>query len=262
MSLSIANWWLMPLFMMLIVGIICPATGVILITHKRLLQANLISHSVLPGLAMAVAIGVDPALGGLLSGLIGAFLAERLALKRSENNEAVINTVLAGTLGFGVLLIPLLGIRINLESVLFGDLLTVGWADLIRTSIAATALLILVRTSYQHLVYIGLDPEGAAASGVRVSTLQLALGCITALVVVSSMAAVGIVLVISLLSAPSLFGLTQAPSLWIAMVRSSGFGTLLVLIGFSLAIIFNLPPGPLIGVLCMASLTFERKKVA
>ncbi len=102
MHLSLSAWWLMPLIMALLVGLICPATGAILITQRRLLQANLISHSVLPGLALAVAIGIDPALGGVLSGLIGAFIAERIALRRNENNEAVINTVLAGTLGFGV----------------------------------------------------------------------------------------------------------------------------------------------------------------
>ncbi len=88
--------------MALLVGMICPATGAVLITHRRLLQANLISHSVVPGLVLALAIGVDPSLGGIISGLIGAVIAEKLASKKNEGNEAVINTVLAGTLGLGV----------------------------------------------------------------------------------------------------------------------------------------------------------------
>ncbi len=246
--------------MALLVGMICPATGAVLITHRRLLQANLISHAVVPGLVLALAIGVDPSLGGVLSGLVGALVAERLALKRNGENDAIINTVLAGTLGLGVLLIPLLEIRIDLESILFGDLLAVGSADLIRTLLAGTALLLLLRTSYQELVYLGLDPECAAASGLRVSSLRLALGFVTALVVVSSMAAVGVVLVIGLLSAPALFGLYQAPSLHTAMMRSAVFGTLLTFAGFLLAIAFNLSPGPLIGVICLLSLPFLREK--
>ena len=125
---------------------ICPATGAVLITHRRLLQANLISHAVVPGLVLALAIGIDPSLGGVLSGLVGAVIAERLSSKRKEDNEAVINTVLAGSLGLGVLLIPLLQIRVNLESILFGDLLAVGSADLIRTVLSAIALLLLLRT--------------------------------------------------------------------------------------------------------------------
>ncbi len=218
----------------------------------------MISHSVVPGIVLALAIGVDPSLGGVLSGLVGAVVAERLASKSNGHNEAVINTVLAGTLGLGVLLIPLLEIRIDLESILFGDLLAVGADELIRTLIAAVALLLLLRTSYQKLVYIGLDPEGASASGLNVSSLRLALGLVTALVVVSSMAAVGVILVIGLLSAPTIFGLSQAPSLHSAMVRSALFGLLLSFFGFFLAIAFNLSPGPLIGVLCLFSLLLAR----
>ena len=245
--------------MALLVGMLCPATGALLITHRRLLQANLISHAVVPGIILALAIGVDPSLGGVLSGLIGAVVAERLASKRNRDNEAIINTVLAGTLGLGVLLIPLLEIRVDLESILFGDLLAVGSADLIRTLLATIALLLLLQTSYQKLVYLGLDPEGASASGLKISSLRLALGFVTALVVVSSMAAVGVVLVIGLLSAPALFGLYQAPSLHTAMVRSSGVGLLLSFGGFLLAIAFNLSPAPLIGCLCLFSLFFLRE---
>ena len=132
-----ATWWICPLLMTILVGILCPATGTVLITQRRLLQANLISHGVVPGLVLAFAIGVDPALGGVISGLVGAVVAERLTLRRNEDNEAVINTVLAGTLGFGVLLIPLLKIRIDLESILFGDLLAAGPSDLIRVVVAS-----------------------------------------------------------------------------------------------------------------------------
>tara|TARA_B100000579_G_scaffold322165_1_gene271894 strand:- start:393 stop:746 length:354 start_codon:yes stop_codon:yes gene_type:complete len=113
---------------------------------------------------------------------------------------------------------------------------------------------------YDKLVHIGLDPEGASSSGVNVSLLNLALGLTTSLVIVSSMSAVGVILVIALLSTPTLLGLHQASALGIAMVRSSIFGLLISLLGFWLAIVLNLAPGPLISVLCMASLAFAPKK--
>ena len=70
------NWWVLPFLIALLVGMLCPATGAVLITHRRLLQANLISHAVVPGIVLALAIGVDPSLGGVLSGLVGAIVAE------------------------------------------------------------------------------------------------------------------------------------------------------------------------------------------
>ena len=168
------------------------------------------------------------------------------------------NTILAGMLGFGVLLIPLLGIRIDLEAVLFGDLLTANLSDLLRTIIAFLTFILLITFGYEKVVYVGLDPEGASASGINVSLFNLALSFTTALVIVSSMSAVGVILVIALLSTPTLLGLDKAQSLRIAMMRSSFFGLCISLLGFILSIIFNLSPGPAISVICVASLVIPK----
>ncbi len=112
MSFINSSWWLVPLIITIFSGILCPAMGTVLITHRRLLQVNLISHCVLPGLALALALGIHPSIGGVISGLLGSVIAESLTNKKSENYEAIMNTILAGMLGFGVLIIPLLGIRL------------------------------------------------------------------------------------------------------------------------------------------------------
>ena len=220
MSFINNNWWLVPLIITIFSGILCPAMGTVLITHKRLLQVNLISHCVLPGLALALALAFTLQLVALY-GLLGSVIAESLTNRKSENYEAVMNTILAGMLGFGVLIIPLLGIRIDLEAVLFGDLLTANFGDLLRTIIAFLVFIILIIFGYENVVYVGLDPEGASASGINVSLLNLALSFTTALVIVSSMSAVGVILVLALLSTPTLLGLNKAHSLRTAMMRSS-----------------------------------------
>ncbi|NBQ26282.1 MAG: hypothetical protein EBU26_18885, partial [Verrucomicrobia bacterium] len=51
------RWWLLPLTISVLIGAICPATGALLITQRRVLLANLMAHSVLPGLVVALAIG-------------------------------------------------------------------------------------------------------------------------------------------------------------------------------------------------------------
>ncbi len=82
MSLINTIWWIIPLLITIFTGLLCPAIGTVLITHKRLLQVNLISHCVLPGLALAVALGVDASIGGVISGLMGALAADNLANKK------------------------------------------------------------------------------------------------------------------------------------------------------------------------------------
>lgn len=254
-----SSWWLLPLALALLIGALCPLAGTLLLVQRRLFLANLISHAVLPGLALAVALRLDPALGGVVSGVAGALVAERLSRGEAPGtggDEAVLNTVLAGFLGLGVLLIPLLHIRVDLEAVLFGDLLAAAPLDLARSGVALAAVGALLVFRYHQLVYLGVDPMGAASAGLPVRRLRLLLTLVTAFTVVSAMTAVGVVLVIGLMGAPALLVLGGAVSLRQALLRAALAGLAISGAGFLLAIqpAVNLPPGPLIGVLCMALL--------
>lgn len=252
-------WWLLPLVLALVIGGLCPLAGTLLLVQRRLFLANLVSHAVLPGLALALALRLDPALGGVISGVVGALVAERLSRPDrpgDAGDEAVLNTVLAGFLGLGVLLIPLLHIRVNLEAVLFGDLLAAAPADLVRSLVALAAVLVLVVLRHRDYVYLGVDPLGAAGAGLPVRRLRLLLTLVTAFTVVSAMTAVGVVLVIGLMGAPALFVLPWVSSLRQALLWSALVGMLISAAGFLIAIqpLVNLPPGPLIGVLCLGLL--------
>jgi zinc/manganese transport system permease protein len=92
-----------------------------------------------------------------------------------------------------------------------------------------------------------------------VQRLRLLLTLVTAFTVVSAMTAVGVVLVIGLMGAPALLALPGALSLRQALWRGAALGTLLSGGGFLLAIQpwVNLPPGPLIGVLCLLLLPMQ-----
>ena len=72
---------------------------------------------------LALAFELDPSLGGLISGLMGALVAEQLTQRFRGREEGAMNTVLAGFTALGVLLVPLLQARVDLESILFGDIL-------------------------------------------------------------------------------------------------------------------------------------------
>ncbi len=251
-------WWLTPLLLALLIGLICPATGSLLLTQRRILLANLLAHSMLPGLVLALAFELDPTIGGLISGLIGALLAERLSQQFKGREEGAMNTVLAGFTALGVLLVPLLQARVDLETVLFGDLLAAGSNDLVRTGIAALALLMLLFSHYRDLVFLGVDPEGAVAARRPVSQIRFLSIVITALVVISAITAVGIVLVIGLLCAPVLMHVERSLSLRDLIFRSAGTGLILCGGGMMLAVAGDLPPGPLIGVLCVTMLFIRR----
>ena len=251
-------WWLLPLVLSLLIGVICPATGSLLITQRRILLANLMAHSVLPGLVIALAIGIDPTFGGLISGLLGALIAERLNQRFKGREESSMNTVLAGFTALGVLLVPLLQTRVDLETILFGDLLAANSSDLIRTLIATSALILLLLTRYQDLVFLGVDPDGAIAAKRPVTQIRFVAIIITALVIISAITAVGIILVIALLCAPVLMHIERSTSLKQLIIKSSATGLALTSGGMMLSIAVDLPPGPVIGSICMITLILKK----
>jgi zinc/manganese transport system permease protein len=251
-------WWLTPLILSLLIGVICPATGSLLITQRRILLANLMAHSVLPGLVIALAIGIDPTFGGLISGLLGALVAERLNQRFKGREESSMNTVLAGFTALGVLLVPLLQTRVDLETILFGDLLAANSSDVIRTLIATFALVLLLLTRYQDLVFLGVDPDGAIAAKRPVTLIRFVAIIITALVIISAITAVGIILVIALLCAPVLMHIERSTSLKQLILKSAATGLALTSGGMMIAIAVDLPPGPVIGSLCMLTLILKK----
>jgi len=252
-------WWLLPLLFALLEGVICGATGVLLLTQRRLLQANLIAHGVLPGLALALALKLDPAIGGWLSGLAAALVAERLIRTQQRQQDAVINTVLAGSLAVGVLLLSLLRLQVELEPLLFGDLLLAGWRDLLQTLLAGGVGWVFLASHYRQLVFSGVDPDGAEAAGIRLEHLHTLLALVTTLVIVSAIAAVGVILVIGLLCAPAVVATRRAGSLWNATGQAALIGASASVGGYGMALGLDLPPGPVIGLLCLAILLVPAK---
>lgn len=255
-------WWLLPLLLTLLVGVLCGLAGTLLVLRRRLLHSHLIAHAVLPGAVLALAAGLDPLPGGLVSGLLGSAGVEQLQHRRSRGaaSDPIVNTVLAASLGLGVLLQQAFGLEVDLPSLLFGDPFSAGAADLLQAALTLLLLLGLLWRWHGPLVFLALDPQGAAAAGLPVRRLQLLLSLCTALVIVVAMTAVGLILVVGLLAAPTVPALAGATSLAAALRRAAVAGLLLAGAGFVLALPLDLPPGPLIGVLAVGLLLLPRRR--
>ncbi|MEB3332425.1 MAG: metal ABC transporter permease [Synechococcaceae cyanobacterium] len=268
MRLILLPWWLLPLLLTLLVGVLCGLAGTLLVLRRRLLHSHLIAHAVLPGAVLALAAGLDPLPGGLASALLGSAGVEQLQRRQrrgesgeaGEAGDAIVNTVMAACLGLGVLLLQAFGLQIDLQSLLFGDPLSAGPLDLLQAAFTLLLLLGLLWRWHEPLVFLALDPEGAAAAGLPVRRLQLLLSLCTALVIAVAMAAVGLILVVGLLAAPTVPALAGAISLAAALRRAALAGLLLAGAGFTLALPLDLPPGPLIGVLAVGLLLLPRRR--
>jgi zinc/manganese transport system permease protein len=247
-------FWLIPLLLACCCGLSCPLLGTLLVLQRRVLTTNLMAYAVLPGVVIGQALGLPPLLTGMASALVAVLLVEALIAARRDDAgaaEALLNTVLSASLGLGVLLVQVLERPVDLEGLLFGDLLVAGPDDLVRMGLALVLVLLVIRGRFQQWQWLGMDPDGAEQLELPVRGLRLGMAALTALVVVSATAAVGLALVMALICAPSLAALAGATSLSQALRRAALIGLVVSLVGCVLAVGLNLPPGPLMASCCL-----------
>ena len=132
MLLLIFNWLIEPLtfeFMRsailtaILLGILCAVVGSYLIAQGMGLLGDVISHAVLPGLAIAFFFGVDIFLGAFISGTLSTFVIAWIQSQSCVKVDVAMALVFSGFLALGIVLITLLKSKLDLHSILFGDIL-------------------------------------------------------------------------------------------------------------------------------------------
>ncbi|MGB6423708.1 MAG: metal ABC transporter permease [Solirubrobacterales bacterium] len=195
----------------IIVGVLCGAVGVLVVVRGMALLADSYAHGVLPGVAIAVLLttaNADPSqiavlAGGLAGGLVTA-AGTTLILRRSglkEDTAAAVMFVFMLALGV-VLISRVSNFAVDLTAFLFGDVLSVDASELPLTAALAAAVLAAFGLLYRPIVLVSFDRRRAAAAGLRVDRVELAMMILLAFAVVIGFRVVGALLVLGLLIAP------------------------------------------------------------
>ncbi|MCM1982350.1 metal ABC transporter permease [Lyngbya confervoides] len=229
-----------------IVGILCPVLGSLLIVQQMALLGDVVAHCVLPGLSISVFAGLNPMVGAFLSGITGAFFISWIRDQSRIKADSAMALTFSSYFALGVLLISLLKNAVDLDALLFGEILGVTSADLGRTGVIAGIVLLAVKLLYKELLLFCFDRTGAQAMGLPVTAIYYGLMAATTLTIIASMQAVGVVLVIALMVAPALSAYLFVDELHHMMILGSGVGTVTTTLGIYLSYRLNLPSGPAI----------------
>lgn len=188
----------------IIVGIICAVVGTYLMVQRLALLGDAISHSVLPGLAIAFIGNFNLLLGALLASMVSTLLINLIRNRSPIKEDAAMGIVFSAFFALGITLITLIqkNNKIDLNHFLFGNILGVTAADIRDTLIIAVIVLLTVLLLYKELLFYTFDKIGAQAAGLPVNLLDLGLMLLIGLTIVASLQAVGVILVLSLLITP------------------------------------------------------------
>lgn len=231
-----------------LVGIICAMVGSYLMVQRLALLGEAISHSVLPGLAIAFILGINIFIGAFIAGIISTILITWIWTRSPIKEDAAMGIVYSAFFALGITLITVIqkDNKIDLNHFLFGNILGVTIDDVGNTAIIAILVILCIVILYKELLFYTFDPVGAQASGLPVNLLNFGLMVLIALTVVASLKSVGVVLVLSLLIAPGATAYLLVPRLHQVMLLGAGVGVVSSISGMYLSYYYNLPSGPAI----------------
>ncbi len=244
------------LIMAVIVGIICAVVGSYLMVQRLALLGDAISHSVLPGLAIAFILGANIFVGAFIAGVISTILIKLISNKSNIKEDAAMGIVFSAFFALGIALMTVIqkDNKIDLNHFLFGNILGVTWTDLRDTIIIAVIVILVVVLLYKELLFYTFDKLGAQAVGLPVNLLDLGLMMLIGLTIVASLKTVGVVLVLSLLITPAATAYLLVTRLHHMMFLGVGVGVLASISGMYLSYFYNLPSGP--AIVLVASVLF------
>ena len=134
----------------------------------------------------------------------------------------------------------------NVEHLLTGTLLWVTWPAILKTAIVYGTLGVVHWLLRKRFLTISLHPEEAAAKGWKVAGWDFLFYGLFGVVVTSSVAIAGVLLVFSFLVIPAViaffFADTPGPLLAIAWIT----GTLATVVGLVVSYVSDLPTGPVV----------------
>jgi ABC-type Mn2+/Zn2+ transport system permease subunit len=196
-----------------IVGVVCGVVGCYVVLRGMALMADSLAHGVLPGVAIAFALtagaaGSEPDeaalwLGALAAGLFTAWGTSAIVRRAGVREDTAAGVVFVFMLALGVVIVSSVeGYSVDLTSFLFGDVLGVSGGETALTAGLGALILIGVLILYRPFLLLSFDPQRAAAIGLPVQRLHLAMLVLVTLAVVVSFRVVGALLVLGLLIAP------------------------------------------------------------
>ncbi|OXY80559.1 metal ABC transporter permease [Oceanimonas doudoroffii] len=205
------EWLLLPfqldfmvraLVMAMVMAVPAALLSCFLVLRGWALMGDAMSHAVFPGVVLAYMAGIPLALGAFGAGMACALSIGFLAANSRIKQDTVMGIVFSGMFGLGLLIYVQISAEVHLDHILFGDLLGVGFGDILETGAVALLTVLVLATKWKDFLLHAFDPVQARAVGLKVGWLHYGLLCLITLTIVAALTSVGLLLAIALLIAP------------------------------------------------------------
>ncbi|OZE74592.1 hypothetical protein CH305_23675 [Rhodococcus sp. 15-649-2-2] len=183
-------------------SIVCAVLSCWLVLIGWSLMGDAVSHAVLPGVALSYLFGAPFAIGALLFALIAVGAIGVVRNTTIVKEDAAIGVVFTALFALGVVLISKFPSQIDLNHILFGNLLGVSQADMVQVFVLGGIALAVMIVKRRDFTLFAFDRTQARAVGLNPTVISAVMLTLLALTTVVALQAVGVILVVAMLITP------------------------------------------------------------
>ena len=225
-------------------GIMLSILGPFAINRNMGFMADAMAHATLPIIAVGVFLGFSISELGVPASILIAFFLGYIIKNSNVGEDTAIGIIFSSFFALGFILISILNVTINLEDLLFGQILAVSRFDVFIVTAMCITVVSLIIIFFKQLLFYSFDPIGAEVKGLNTNFLNYLFILILSVAIVASLQTVGIILVLSMLLIPAAASKQITNTFVSSIYVSILFGVFSSVSGLYLSYFFNLPSGP------------------
>ena len=246
-----------------LVGGVCGFLSAYIILKGWSLIGDALSHSVVPGVALAYMLGLPFAIGAFFSGGLAAttilFLHEKTKLKQ----DTIIGLIFTSFFGFGLFLVSVSPVPIDIRTIFMGNVLSISPADTTQMLIICAVTIGCLIFFWKDFLVLFFDELHAQSLGQNTRLMKILFFTLLSAATVAALQTVGAFLVIAMVIIPGATAYLLSDRFEKTIFISSGLGIVTSFLGAYVSFFFDAATGGIIvtlqGIIFCAVFLFAPK---
>lgn len=239
----------------LLVSLCAALLGVSLVLKRYSMIGDGLSHVGFGALAIATSANLAPLEFAIPIVVIAAFLLLRLSENSKIKGDAAIALISTSALAVGIMVATMsTGMNTDINSYLFGSILSMSTSDVWLCIILSVIVLILFVIFYNKIFAVTFDENFAKATGTKAGIYNMVIALLTALTIVVGMKMMGSLLISSLIIFPAITSMRVCKRFKTVMITSAIVSVVCFFIGIVISYMYSTPTGASIVIVNLGAL--------
>jgi zinc transport system permease protein len=243
----------------ILISIAAGIIGSLVVVNKITFLTGGIAHSSYGGIGLAIYLGIPVLFGATIFAVLTAIIIAIITIKNRNRIDSIIGMMWASGMAIGIVFVDLTpGYNVDLMSYLFGSIIAVSKDDILYMSFLDLFIISVIVFFYKEILAVSYDSEFASLRGINVKFFYTLILVLAGLCVVAAIKAVGLILVIALLTIPTYLAESFASKLSSMMIISSILATIFTILGLVVSYMYDISSGASIIIVAVVILAIVK----